>query len=109
MPIGSPISRQKARTPIASARSHRANAAPNSSAIALCGISAIKRAGPGMDAEQHLAVVQGGKAENECRDAQGRDEADGEAVAREQAGAGLRPGIGGIGFGARDRQRLAAH
>ncbi len=39
MPIGSPMSRQKARTPIASARIAYSNAAPNSTTIALCGIN----------------------------------------------------------------------
>ena len=59
-----------------------------------------------MDAEQNLPVVHRGKSENECRDAQGGDDADGEAVAREQAGKSPRPSVGGPGFGARDCQRL---
>ncbi len=66
----------------------------------------VERAGSGMDAEQHLAVVEGGEAEDERRDAQRRDDADRKPVAREQAGKSARPGIGGVGVGARDRQRL---
>ena len=66
----------------------------------------IERARPGVDAVEHLMVVERGKAENKGRHAQRRDDADRKSVAREQPGEGARPGIGGIGFGARDRQIL---
>ena len=66
----------------------------------------VERARPGMDAEQHLPVVQRGKAEDESGNAERGDEADDEPVARERAGEGAGPGIGGVGFGARHRQRL---
>src|SRR5260370_23686485 len=59
-----------------------------------------------MNSEQNLPVVESGKAENERRNAQSRDKADGEAIARKHARKGLRPGIDGVGFGAGNRKRL---
>ena len=66
----------------------------------------VERARAGMDAEQHRRSCQCGEAEDEGGDAERRDDADRKPVAREQAGEGARPGIGGIGIGAHDRQRL---
>ena len=66
----------------------------------------VERARAGMDAEQHLPVVESGKAEDECGDAERREQADDEPVARERAGEGAGPGIGRVGLGARHRQRL---
>ena len=50
----------------------------------------VERARAGVDAEQHLPVVEGGEAEDEGGDAERRDQADDEAVARERAGQNAR-------------------
>ena len=73
MPIGSPISRQKARTPISERYDRVEQRRAEQQRHRVVRHQLIERAGAGMDAEQHLPVVQGGKAENERRDAQGRD------------------------------------
>ena len=66
----------------------------------------IKGAGTGMNAVQHRRIDQGGKAEDEGGNAQCSDDADRKPVARKQSRQRSRPGIGGIGFGTGDCQRL---
>ena len=66
----------------------------------------VEGAGTGVHAKQYAAVVESRKAEDEGGHAERGNDADDEAVACEGAGQRLRPGIGGIRFGARHRQRL---
>ena len=65
----------------------------------------IERAGAGVNAVQRLRIVEDGKAEDEDRDTERCAQTDRHAVMLEQACARARPGIGGIGLGARDRER----
>ena len=66
----------------------------------------VECAGTGVHTKQHATVVERREAEDEGGHAERGDDADDETVACESAGQRLRPGIGRIGFGARDRQRL---
>src|SRR5256885_17237759 len=59
-----------------------------------------------MDSEQRLRIVERGESEDKPRNAQCRDDADRNAVAREHAGESARPGIGGPGFGAQNGKWL---
>ncbi len=62
-------------------------------------------AGPGVDAEQDGAVLPADKAEDEGGDAERRDQADRQPIAREHRRESARPGVRGVGI----RPRLGEH
>ena len=84
MPTGSPMSRQNARTPMIKRDDRIEEGRAEQRRHRVVRHQSVERARTGMDAEQHLPVVQGGEAENERGDAERGDQADDEAVAREQ-------------------------